>query len=102
EQGWWVVGGGGRREEEGGGAGGLEGGQCGFEKQPTDAVPAMGRVDHNVVEDPRRPAQRHVLGPLDAGIGVAEHLAGPPCDEQDDARLTDLPPDKGSVSVLCP
>ena len=80
----------------------LERRHYGFKQQPTDAVPAMVGVDHDVVEDPRRPAQRHVIGPLDAGVAVTEHLAVPLRDEEDDARLPDLPPDERGVGVLRP
>jgi len=41
----------------------------------TDAVPAMGWIDHHVVQYACGPAQRHVVVPLDACVGVADYLA---------------------------
>jgi hypothetical protein len=79
---------------------GPERGHCRIEQQPTDAVPAMGGIDDDVVHPASRPTQRHVVAPLDARVGVAEHFAAALRDEDDDARLIALCSEERGVRVL--
>jgi len=70
------------------------------DKLPADAVPAVRRIDHDVVQHARGPAQRHEIVPLDPSVRVAEHFAVHLGDEHDDVRLLELCSDERAVSLL--
>jgi hypothetical protein len=74
----------------------------GVEEQPADALAAMLRVDDDVVQDARRPAQRHVVVPLDGGVGVANHVPVIIGDEDGLARLFELRAHEGRIALRCP
>jgi len=59
----------------------------------------MGGIDHDVVQHARGSPQRHVIGPFDAGVCVAKHLAVPLGDKDDDVRIIKLRPEKRAVSL---
>ena len=89
-----------RREHDPGCAAGLERRQRGVEQHPADALPAMGGIDHDVMQHACRPAQRHVIIPLDSRVRIADHLAVALGDKDDDVRLVELRPEKRAISVL--
>src|SRR5438045_2500627 len=78
----------------------LEGVEGCVEQHSTDALPAMGGIDHDVVQHSRRPAQRHVIDALDASVGVSDHLAVSLGHEDDDVRLIELRAEKRAVPLL--
>src|SRR5215207_8756133 len=69
----------------------------GVEEQPSDAPAAILRVDDDVVQDARRPAQRHVVVPLDRGVRVADHVPVVIGDEDGDVRVFELRAHEGRV-----
>src|SRR5688572_24849491 len=69
---------------------GLERRQRRIEQRLTDAVPAMGWIDDDVVQDTGRSAQRHVVAPLDTCIAVSDHPAALLADEDDDVWNPEL------------
>src|SRR5215203_806797 len=90
------------REHDPGRAFRLEGLQCRVEQPLADALPAMGGIDHDVMQHAGRPAQRHVIVPLDSRVRIAHHLAVALGGKDDDVRLLELRPEKRAVSVLRP
>jgi hypothetical protein len=62
-------------------------------------LPAIGRIDDNVVQDARWSAQRHVVVPLDSRVGVSNHGTVALGGKDDDVRLIELRPEKPAVSL---
>ena len=50
----------------------------------------MLRVDDDVVQDARRPTERHVVVPLDGGVRVADHVPVVVGDEDGDVWVFEL------------
>ena len=59
-------------------------------------------IDHDVVQHAGWSPQRHVVVPLNARVGIAEHFAVPIGDKDDDVRVTELRPEKRAVRFLGP
>jgi hypothetical protein len=57
----------------------------------------MGWIDDDVVHHTRRPAQRHVIGAFNARVRIANHLAVPLGDKDDDVRFLELRAEKRAV-----
>ena len=70
------------------------------EQHSTNAVLPMAWIAHDVVHDTRRSSQRHVVVPLDARVGVTNHLAGSLRDEDDDVWFIELTSEIRPVSVF--
>src|SRR5439155_21603038 len=69
------------------------------EQHSTNTLSAMGGIDNDVVQRTRRSAQRHVVGAFHSRVGIADHLAVPLSDKDDDVRLIDLCPEKRTVGT---
>ena len=61
-----------------------------IEKHPTDALPALRGIDHDVVKYAGRSAKRQVVISTDARVAITDHLALSPGDEHDDVPLLEL------------
>ena len=51
----------------------LERGDDRLEQRSSDATPSRMRIDHDVMQQSRRSAQRHPIVPLDRAVRVADH-----------------------------
>src|SRR6185312_14402043 len=69
------------------------------EERSAYALPAMLGIDDDVIKHTRRSAQRHVVVPLDAGVGITNHLAVALGDEDHDVRLIELASEKRAVTL---
>jgi hypothetical protein len=54
-------------------------------------------INHDVVHHARRTAQRHVIVPFNARVGVAKDIAVALGDQDDDGRLIELGPEKRAI-----
>src|SRR5215207_377022 len=76
--------------------------QRGFEEEASDAPAAMLRVNNHVMQNSRRPAQRHVVVPLDGGVRVADHVPVIIGDEDGLLRVFELRAHEGRIGRRSP
>jgi hypothetical protein len=58
----------------------------------------MVRIDHEVIDDPRRPAQRHIVVPFHAAEGIADDLVFPLRDKNRHFRSLSLGDEECAVA----
>ena len=68
-------------------------------KRGADPLPAVIRIDHQIVNHAGRAAQRHIVVPLDPGIGIADHRAVPLRDQNELVRLFTLRAEKAAIKL---
>jgi hypothetical protein len=76
--------------------------QRGVEEQPANTSATMLRVNDDVVQDARRPTERHVVVPLDGGVCVADHVPVVIGDEDGFVRIFELRAYEGRIALRRP
>lgn len=74
----------------------------GLEQHPPNPLAAMRRIDDDVVQHAGRTAKRHPVVSFDASVGVAEDLAVPLRNEDDDIGRIKLRPEIRCIPLLRP